>query len=184
VGKRALIHCYWECQQVLHLQFYWEFQQGHLIHSYWECQQESIIHWFCDRKECHHYASQYGSLLKKKEQWKKLKRALPNDSDKLLLAWIQRIIYQHTGAIAATHIYHSTIHSCQAVQSTMTQNNQWKDKEINYMNGILFNHNECINYFLCWKIEGIWNHHKDNHKPISKTKNHIFGQMWNLAYNE
>jgi hypothetical protein len=99
------------------------------------------------------------------------------------LAWIQKIIYQHTGATAEAHIYHSTIHYCQAVESKMTQSNQWKDKEINYMNGILFTHNECINYFLCQKIEGIWSHHKDNHKPISKTKNHIFGQMWNLAYN-
>jgi hypothetical protein len=99
------------------------------------------------------------------------------------LAWIQKIIYQHTGATAEAHIYHSTIHYCQAVESKMTQSNQWKDKEINYMNGILFTHNECINYFLCQKIEGIWSHHKDNHKSISNTKNHIFGQMWNLAYN-
>jgi hypothetical protein len=99
------------------------------------------------------------------------------------LAWIQKIIYQHTGATAEAHICHSNIHYCQAVESKMTQSNQWKDKEINYMNGILFTRNEFINYFLCQKIEGIWSHHKDNHKSISNTKNHIFGQMWNLAYN-
>jgi hypothetical protein len=42
------------------------------------------------------------------------------------------------------------------------------------MNGIFFTHNEWI--FLCRKMDGIWNHHK--------AKNHIFGHMWNLAYNE
>jgi hypothetical protein len=69
-------------------------------------------------------ASMEAHKKKKKEQRKKLKKALPNDSAKLLLAWIQRIIYQHTGATAATHIYHTSIHYCRAVESTMTHNNQ------------------------------------------------------------
>jgi hypothetical protein len=186
VRKRALIHCYWECQQVLHIHFYWEFQQGS-PHSLLLGMSTRVNHTLiCGWKGVSPLCKPVWKLIKKKkkEQWKNLKRAIDIDPAKLLLAWIQRIMYRHPGATAEAHIYHSTIHYCQAVESTMTQSNQWKNKEINYMNGILFNHNECINYFLCWKIEGIWNHHKDNHKPISKTKNNILGQMWNPAYSE
>jgi hypothetical protein len=57
-------------------------------------------------------------LIKLKKE-KTLKRALHNDPAILFLAWIQRIAYQRPGATAATHIYHSTIHYCQAVGSAI-----------------------------------------------------------------
>jgi hypothetical protein len=51
-----------------------------------------------------------------------------------------------------------------------------------YINGELFTHNEWFNYVTCQKMDGIWSHHSDHHKSISKNKkSHGFGQMWNLG---
>jgi hypothetical protein len=56
--------------------------------------------------ECHCY----GNHMEAHQIKKNLKRALHNDPAIPLFAWIQRIACQHTGAMAATHIYHSIIH--------------------------------------------------------------------------
>jgi hypothetical protein len=80
VRKRALIHCYWECQQVLHIHFYWEFQQGS-PHSLLLGMSTRVNHTLiCGWKGVSPLCKPVWKLIKKKkkEQWKKLKRAPPN----------------------------------------------------------------------------------------------------------
>jgi hypothetical protein len=60
--------------------------------------------------ECHCYGNNMEAYQIKKNKRKNLKRVLHNYPAVLLLAWIQRIAYQHTGATASNNIYHSTIH--------------------------------------------------------------------------
>jgi hypothetical protein len=79
---------------------------------------------------------------RKKEQQKKLKTALPNDTVILLLAWIQRIIYQHTGATGCNaHLpQHSSLLPSYGIRNDATTNE--RIKKMCYINGKLFTHNE------------------------------------------
>jgi hypothetical protein len=117
-------------------------------HCYWECQQESIIHCYRECKWVSLLWKSYGSTSNKK---KNLKRALHNDPAILLLAWIQRIACQHTGAMAATHIHHSTIHYWQTVGSAMVHTtNEWIKKMCYdvYISGVFFMWNEWVSYVI------------------------------------
>jgi hypothetical protein len=116
--------------------------------SHWECQQESIIHCYLEYKGVSPLWKSWKLIQK---QWENLKRALHNDPAILLLGTDSKdCISTYRKATAATHIYHSSIHCCQAVESAiMHTTSKWIKKMCYvYISGVFFTWSEWINYVI------------------------------------